>query len=231
MSTDLVEPNPQQISAGPRFYLTGRQAVRPWVWLLAGIMAAGGAGGIVYAMGKGHGRSIADSGGGSAAGAAEGNDDDKDDPNQIDTIVLGGPDEAPVPAKKGNHVSPVHPTILIILPRDGKDAGQIPDTEAGRLLYAWLAAFNAGSRLGLEGALPTDATGLVVNGQMELRRETGGFNLVSAKEVERGLLVFRLRDQTPAGAEALGTLAVREDSIPARIGSFSVRVVPASAAQ
>ena len=42
--------------------------------------------------------------------------------------------------------------------------------------------------------------------QMELRRQTGGFSLLSAKEVQPGVLVFRLRDETPSATEALGTL-------------------------
>src|SRR5271168_4610073 len=61
--------------------------------------------------------------------------------------------------------------------------------------------------------------------QMELRRQTGGFSLLSAKEVQPGVLVFRLRDQTPSATEVLGTLQVRPDSSPATIASFSLRAV------
>jgi hypothetical protein len=61
---------------------------------------------------------------------------------------------------------------------------------------------------------------------MELRKHTGGFNLLSAKEVQPGVLVFRLRDQTPSANEALGTLQVRPDSDPAAIASLSIRAVP-----
>jgi hypothetical protein len=59
---------------------------------------------------------------------------------------------------------------------------------------------------------------------MELRQQTGGFNLLSAKEVQPGVLVFRLRDQTPSATEVLGTLQVLPDS--ASIASFSLRAVP-----
>ena len=61
---------------------------------------------------------------------------------------------------------------------------------------------------------------------MELRRQTGGFSLLSAKEVQPGVLVFRLRDETPSATEALGTLQVRPNSSPATIASFSLRAVP-----
>ncbi len=220
------DPIPSRGSAAPRFYLTSRQRLRPEVILLAVVVAAGVLLGIVFALGQGHRRMLADSTSDGRAGSAGSADDDKDDPNQVDTIVLGGPDEAPVPAKKGNHVSSVHPTILIVLPRDGDGAGMIPDTEAGRLFFAWLGAFNKASRLGLEGALPSAAPGAELDAEMLLRKQTGGFNLVSAKEVEPGVLVFRVRDQTPAGNEALGTLWVAPDSIPAKIASLSVRMVP-----
>jgi hypothetical protein len=58
---------------------------------------------------------------------------------------------------------------------------------------------------------------------MELRRQTGGFNLLSAKEVQPGVLVFRLHDQTPSATEVLGTHQVRPNSSPATIASFSLR--------
>jgi hypothetical protein len=61
---------------------------------------------------------------------------------------------------------------------------------------------------------------------MELRRQTGGFCLLSAKEVQPGVLVFRLRDQTPLATEVLGTLQVRPNSNRVTIASFSLRAVP-----
>ena len=45
----------------------------------------------------------------------------------------------------GAHVSCVHPTILVRLPRAGGELGFIPNTPAGHLLYHWLAAFNQAS--------------------------------------------------------------------------------------
>jgi hypothetical protein len=104
--------------------------------------------------------------------------------------------------------------------------GLIPDTPAGRLLYGWLAAFNQASYPALGNALPNVALSSAVAAQMELRRQTGGFNLLSAKEVQPGILVFRLRDQTPSATEVLGTLQVRPNSSPAAIASFSLRAVP-----
>jgi hypothetical protein len=183
---------------------------------------------IVYAMGhNGHaGLTSRTSGAARSASEASGASTvDKDDPNQIDTIVLGDPADAPVPGRRGDHVSPVHPTILVSLPRFGDQVGLIPDTASGRLLYSWLAAFNQASYPALGNALPNVALGSTAAAQMELRQQTGGFNLLSAKEVQPGVLVFRLRDQTPAATEALGTLQIRPNSSPASIASLSIRAV------
>jgi hypothetical protein len=218
--------------AAPSFYLTGRQRIGPGAILLAILSAAGAAGLIAYAMGRpGHGRLPVGSNTGSArsSGDASAAADD-DDPNQIDTIVLADPADAPMPGRKGDHVSPVHPTIVVRLPRYGDQTGMIPDTPAGRLLYAWLAAFNQANAAGLANALPSAASGSAAAAQMALRHQTGGFSLLSAKEVQPGVLVFRMRDQTPTGTEVLGTLQVRPDSNPPAIATFSLRAVPAPSA-
>lgn len=214
----------------PSFYITTRQPLLPGAILLAILAAASALSAVFYALqhngrvhltsdGSGAPRSASAASGAAAA-------DDKDDPSQIDTIVLGDPADAPVPARRGNHVSPVHPTILVRLPRFGDQVGLIPNTPAGHLLYRWLAAFNQTNYSALEDALPNVALGPATAAQIELRKQTSGFNLLSAKEVQPGVLVFRLRDQTPSGREALGTLQVLPNSNPATIASFSIRVVP-----
>jgi hypothetical protein len=218
-------------ATAPRFYITGRQPLNPGAILLAIVAAVGVLFSISYVLGhNGHERFIFNGAGAAhsanpTSGAASA-DDEKDDPSQVDTIVLGDPADAPVPARPGNHVSPVHPTILVRLPRFGDQVGLIPDTPAGRLLYGWLAAFNQASYPALGNALPNVALAPAATAQIELRQQTGGFNLLSAKEVQPGVLVFRLRDQTPSANEVLGTLQVRPNSSPAAIASFSLRAVP-----
>jgi hypothetical protein len=217
----------------PSFYITGRQPLRPGVILLAIVAAVGALSSVLYAMshaGHAHftsGGSGADRSASAIPGTTSGaGPKDDDDPNQIDTVVLGDVAEAPVPARPGDHVSPVHPTILIRLPRSGDKVGLIPNTPAGRLLRNWLAAFNQASYPALANALPNAALASATAAQMELRRQTGGFSLLSAQEVLPGVLVFRLRDQTPSATEVLGTLQVRPASNPATIASFSLRAVP-----
>jgi hypothetical protein len=222
-----LPPSRAPVPSAPRFYLTGRQPLSPGVILLAIVTALGALSGIVYGMS--HTRhAVFASGASGAARAGGAPDDDKDDdPSRIDTIVLGDPSEAPVPGRHGDHVSPVHPFVVVRLPRFGDQVGLIPNTPAGRLLYSWLAAFNQANAPALGKALPTVASSSAAAGQLELRQQTGGFFLLSAKEVQPGVLVFRLRGQTPPAVEVLGTLLVRPASDPPAIGSFSLRAVPA----
>ncbi len=230
----MQQPAPPGVRnfATPRFYITGREPLRPGAILLAIVGAVAALSLVLYALSHTGHTNFKDGSSGAARSAsatsAAPSDDDKDDPSQVDTIVLGDPADAPVPARPGDHVSPVHPTILIHLPRFGDQVGLIPNTSAGQLLYGWLAAFNHGSYSALAEALPSEALASTTAAQMELRRMTGGFNLLSAKEVQPGVLVFRLRDQSPGAVEVLGTLQVRPNSNPAAIASFSLRAVPSS---
>lgn len=214
----------------PQFYVTGRQPLRPGAILLATVVAAVSLSCVVYALGHGRAHLGHWAGGADRSASPTSADasaaDDKDDPSQVDTIVLADPADAPVPARKGDHVSPVHPFVLVHLPRFGDQVGLIPDSPAGRLLYSWLAAFNQANYSALADALPNVAGEDAAAAQMELRQATGGFNLLSAKEVTPGVLVFRMRDQIPSATEVLGTLQVRADSSPAAIATFSLRAVP-----
>jgi hypothetical protein len=228
----MQQPLPTEVPrlTAPSFYITGRQPLRPGAILLAAVAAVVALSSVLYALehtGQVHlGSDSSGTARSASATSAASADGDKDDPSQIDTIVLGDPADAPVPARRGDHVSPVHPTILVRLPRFGDQVGLIPDTPAGRLLYGWLAAFNQASYPALGNALPNVALASAAAAQIELRQQTGGFSLLSAKEVQPGVLVFRLRDQTPLAGEVLGTLQMLPDSNPPAIASFSLRAVP-----
>ena len=228
----MQQPLPTPLRPGarsfttPRFYLTERKLPPLGAILLAMVVAAGALSFIIYAVAHtGHARFHLGNSGSARSGTPTSPSDDDDDPNQIDTIVLGDPADAPVPGKRGNHVSPVHPTIVVRLPRFGPQSGMIPATPAGHLLYDWLAAFNQSSPGALRSALPSLDSDATVAAQMALRKQTGGFALLSSKEVQPGILVFRMVDQTPAATEVLGTLYLRPDSYPPAIASFSLRAV------
>ncbi len=226
MQQPVLAPAPSL--AAPSFYLTAHQPLRPGAILLAAVAAVAALSSVLFALGHtGHAPFSSSTSRSAATPGASSPADDKDDPSQIDTVVIGDPADAPAPARRGDHISPVHPTILVHLPRFGDQVGLIPDTPAGRLLYAWLAAFNHASYPELSNALPTAAAlAPAAAAQIDLRQQTGGFSLLSAKEIQPGLLVFRLRDQTPSATEALGTLQVRPGSNPAAIASFSLSAVP-----
>ena len=223
----MQQPLPTEVPtlSAPSFYITGRQPFHPGTLLLATVAAIAALSSVLYALEHNKHAYLTPESSGAARSASSKSgapaDDDKDDPDQIDTIVLGDPADAPVPARRGDHVSPVHPTILVRLPRFGDQVGLIPNTPAGHLLYDWLAAFNQTNNLALGNALPDVSAAA----QMELRRLTGGYTLLSAKEVRPGVLVFRLHDQSPAATEVLGTLQVRPNSNPAAIATFSLRTV------
>lgn len=237
-SSTLEAMESSQPRSVPSFAVMAHPRVRPSAVLLALVVA----GAVMWLVSEGLGHSRAkhfrDDVGGSAArtpgadphtAASEpkADDDEDDDPSQVDTIVLGDAADAPVPATKKQRISNVHATVIVHLPRFGQESGLIPDSPAGHLLYRWLAAFNTGSESALTEALPNDGAGLAASAQLALRMQTGGFRLLSAKEIEPGLIVFRLRDQMQESHEVLGTLFVRPKSEPAAVGSFSLRVVEA----
>jgi hypothetical protein len=229
----MEQPLPNRVPprAAPSFYIAGRHRPSPVAMLLAIVVAVGGvwliANGLRNSRRARQAREDASASRTTSSGSAS-EKDDKDDPNQVDTIVLGDAADAPVPARKGDRSGPtdVHPTILIRLPRYGNQSGLIPDTPTGHLLYQWLAAFNQGSLLALQHVLPNDAAFATAAAQMALRVQTGGFYLMSAKEAQPGVIVFRLHDQTPEATEVLGTLQMRPNSNPAAIASFSLRAIP-----
>ncbi len=213
----LTEPASQTLEvSAPTFYITARQPLSPGAILLAIVAAVVALSAVLFVMS--HNTSTLTA-----------NQKDADDPDQVDVIVIGNPGHARSLGHQEAHVSTVHPTILVHLPRFGAQVGFIPNTPAGHLLYDWLAAFNQGKAAALAQALPSAAPGAVSAAEVELRRRTGGLSLLSAKEVQPGLLAFRLRDQTPVGTEFLGILQLSPNPGPASIESFSLQAVPVPA--
>jgi hypothetical protein len=220
-------------STAPRFYVTPRHRFNAGAVVLAVLLATACLSAVVFALRHtrhAHGFAFGPGGspsGGFGFGGGSGDADD-DDPSQVDTIYLGGPDQAPVTTRPAAHPSTVHPFVVVHLPRSGGEVGQIPDSPAGHLLFDWLASFNNRDASAAAHALPGTTAARAAEAQLALRKQTGGFTLLAAKEVAPGLLVFRLHDETPAETEFLGTLQVQANSNPAAIQSFSLRSVPPS---
>ena len=219
------------LPGAPRFVMVERQPLRPGVVMLAALIAAGALSLVAFGLGHSRRQHLRhEEPSASRAAGAQGRDglqDDDDDPNQVDVIALGDAADAPVPARRFGRAGSVHPTIIVRLPRFGPEEGLIPNSPVGHLLYEWLAAFNQTNAAAMAEVLPSEASGMTAaEAQMELRRATGGLSLLSAKEVAPGVLVFRMRDQTPDGTEVLGTLVMRPGSEPPEVQSFSMRAVP-----
>ncbi len=213
--------------AVPSFYLTGRQSLSPRAILPATTAAIVLLSLVCYSLNyPSHGHLSSDNSGATRSsvklsGAAPAKDD-KDHPSQIDTVFLGDPADVPVPTSPESHVGAVHPTITVHLPRFVDGPGLIPDTPAGHLFYDWLAAFNQTDYSALRNVLPDVA----LAAQIELRTKTGGLMVLSAREVQPGILVFRLRDQASPPIEFLGTLQMRPNSTSAAIAKFSLHAIP-----
>ena len=212
--------------AAPKFYVTPRQRISPASLLLAFLLALAFLAIVLYTLTRSrHAHGIPFFGRNGFSTNSD-DDDNNDDPNKVDTIYLGDPSQAPTPTRPATHPSTVHPFVVVQLPRSGNQLGQIPDTPAGRLLYNWLAAFNGPDPSALAKALPTNNPTLTQAAQVQLQKQTGGFTLLSAKEITPGLLVFRLHDQTPSETEVLGTLQLNPNTLPPTIATFSLSALP-----
>ena len=213
--------------AVPQFYVTPRQRFTPGSILLATIIAFACVLTVLYCLAHsrhGHPSGYAPESGRDGFSLSS-NDEDDDDPSRGDTIYLGDPSDAPTPTRPGSHVTTVHPFVVVHLPRSGNQVGQIPALPPGRPPYSLPPALHRTDPSALAKALPTQDPDSTEAAQVELQKQTGGFTLLSAKEVTPGVLVFRLHDQTPAATEVLGTVQVNSSTNPATIASFSLRAV------
>jgi Peptidase family S41/N-terminal domain of Peptidase_S41 in eukaryotic IRBP len=87
-------------------------------------------------------------------------------------------------------------------------APPVPDSPAGHALSEWLDAFNSGDRATFESFAQTHAPWLSLDGQMQLRERTGGYDLLSIDKSEKLWIVFRTRERA-SSAQSVGRLIVR----------------------
>jgi Peptidase family S41/N-terminal domain of Peptidase_S41 in eukaryotic IRBP len=90
----------------------------------------------------------------------------------------------------------------------GVSAPSMPDTPAGHALSAWLDAFNSGDRARFESFEKAHAPWLTLDGEMERRARTGGYDLRSIDKSDRLWIVFRTKERA-SSAEIIGRLIVR----------------------
>jgi peptidase S41-like protein len=119
--------------------------------------------------------------------------------------------------------SPFLATLFALIPCLAHAAGSvpsIPDTSAGHALNEWLDAFNSGDRATFESFRKAHAPWLSLDGQMERRERTGGYDLVSVNQSDQLWIVFRTKERA-SSAEIVGRLIVRP-SDPDRITFLSL---------
>jgi len=100
----------------------------------------------------------------------------------------------------------------------------LPDTPAGRTLKAWFEAFNSGDRGRIEAFLKKFDPERPVDGQMNFRNQTGGFDLLSIEKSERTHIEFRVKEKN-SPTTAIGRLTVK-DSEAAEVVTFGLRAIP-----
>jgi len=135
--------------------------------------------------------------------------------SQIDTIFRVIPADALCPRDRGTK-SPRHATILGRLPRFGDQVGLIPETPGGHTPIRRARRLQPGKYPALGNALPMSKP----LPRPRHRSKCGAERRLQhalAKERPNPASVFRLRDQTPAAIEALGTLQVSSELPAPRI--------------
>src|SRR6266436_4091007 len=103
----------------------------------------------------------------------------------------------------------------------------VPDTPAGHMLQAWLAAFNSGDRARIETYVRTVDQSQSVDGMISFRNQTGGFELLSIESSEPLHIRFRVKEKG-GPTTALGNLLVK-DGQPPKVGTFGLRALPPGA--
>jgi len=117
-------------------------------------------------------------------------------------------------------------TILAVSPVHSEQA-KIPDTAAGRVLAAWLEAFNSGDRVRI-GAYRQEyepTSDLPLDAMMAFRARTGGFELVGLQKSEPLYVEFLVKERA-SDTRAIGRFEVTR-SDPPKVTTSGLNVIPA----
>ena len=104
---------------------------------------------------------------------------------------------------------------------------QIPDTPAGRVLRAWLDAFNSGDRAILENYIKTFDPKQSIDVMLNFRSQTGGFDLLAIESSEPKLIKFSVKEKA-SPTVGIGSIQPN-DAQPAVVESFALRAIPPGA--
>ena len=119
-------------------------------------------------------------------------------------------------------------TMLLLGAGYGLAQTAIPDTPAGRVLRAWLDAFNSGDRAKVEAYVKTFNPKDSAERMMSFRDQTGGFDLLAIESSEPLLIKFRVKEKASATV-GIGSIEVK-DGQPPTVENFGLRAIPPGAA-
>ena len=120
-------------------------------------------------------------------------------------------------------------SILAVSPVHAEQV-TIPDTPAGRVVAAWLEAFNSGdrARIGAYQQQYEPTSSLSLDAIMAFRAQTGGFDLVGIHKNERLHIEFLVKERA-SDTRAIGRFEVTP-SDPPQLTTSGIRAIPPGAA-
>ena len=100
----------------------------------------------------------------------------------------------------------------------------IPDTPAGKVLRAWLDAFNSGDRTKMEAYIQTHDPQQSIERMMGFQGQTGGFELLAIESSEPLLIKFRVKEKA-SPTIGIGSLQLKSENSGV-VESFGLRAIP-----
>ena len=117
--------------------------------------------------------------------------------------------------------------LLLLVVARGTAQTTIPETPAGRVLHAWLDAFNRGDRAAIEAYIKTYDPKQSLDFVLSFRGQTGGFDLLGIESSEPKSIKFRVKEKA-SPTVAIGNLQLN-DAQPPTVESFGLRAIPPGA--
>src|SRR5437667_806178 len=129
---------------------------------------------------------------------------------------------------------PKNPKIALIIPAflflaigSGFSQTTIPDTPAGKVLRAWLDAFNSGDRAKVQAYIERFDSQESVERMMGFHDQTGGFDLLGIESSQPLLIRFRVKEKA-SPTVGIGSIQVK-DAEAGAVESFNIRAIPPGA--
>ena len=117
--------------------------------------------------------------------------------------------------------------LVLLFAAIGYAQTTIPETPAGRILRAWLDAFNSGDRAKVEAYIKMFDPQQSVERMMGFRSQTGGFDLITIESSEPLMIKFRVKEKA-SSTIGIGNIQLK-DAQSGVVDSFNLRAIPAGA--